>query len=51
VSSIYQVPLVLEDQGVTNYLIKRLNLEPKSDDLQSWREFVDRWSTPPKASR
>jgi CTP synthase len=49
VASIYQVPLVLEDQGVTNYLIKRLNLEPKSDELQSWREFVDKVVNPSKS--
>jgi CTP synthase len=46
VTSIYLVPLVLEDQGVTNYLIKRLNLEPRADNLPSWREFVDRVMNP-----
>jgi len=49
VSSIYQVPLVLEDQGVTNYLIKRLNLEPRADELPGWREFVHRVMNPPRA--
>ena len=49
VSSIYQVPLVLEDQGVTNYLIKRLNIEPTGDDLQSWREFVSKVMNPAQA--
>jgi CTP synthase len=46
VSSIYQVPLVLEDQGVTNYLVKRLNLEPRQDDLSSWRDFVNKVMNP-----
>lgn len=46
VSNIYQVPIVLEDQGVTNYLIKRLSLEPKAEDLGQWREFVHRVMNP-----
>lgn len=39
--SIYQVPLVLEEQGLTNYLLKKLNLESKKKDLDSWSKYVN----------
>jgi len=46
VSTIYQVPLVLEDQGLTNYITKKLNLESKVDELKPWRDFVNRVMNP-----
>nr|XP_012774497.2 CTP synthase 1 isoform X1 [Maylandia zebra] len=45
VSSIYRVPLLLEDQGVVRYLCKRLNLpiemRPRKM-LTKWKEMADR---------
>uniref|UniRef100_A0A3Q3VZD6 CTP synthase n=1 Tax=Mola mola TaxID=94237 RepID=A0A3Q3VZD6_MOLML len=45
VSSIYRVPLLLEDQGVVNYFCKRLNLpielRPRKM-LTKWKEMADR---------
>ncbi|MFP4197762.1 MAG: glutamine hydrolyzing CTP synthase, partial [Methanomassiliicoccales archaeon] len=45
--SIYQVPMVLEEQGLTNLLMKRLGLKGRSGDMQWWREFLDRVLNPP----
>uniref|UniRef100_A0A3Q3A287 CTP synthase n=1 Tax=Kryptolebias marmoratus TaxID=37003 RepID=A0A3Q3A287_KRYMA len=45
VSSIYRVPLLLEDQGVVSYLSRRLNMpiETKSRTmLTKWKEMSDR---------
>ncbi|KAM9724430.1 CTP synthase 1b [Menidia menidia] len=45
VSSIYRVPLLLEDQGVVNYLRQRLNLPVEMRQRQmltKWKEMADR---------
>jgi CTP synthase len=39
--TIYQVPLLLEDQGLTEYLLRRMGIEPKPADLAEWKRFVD----------
>lgn len=47
VTSIYRVPLLLEDQGVVGYLSSRLNMpiETKSRTmLTKWKEMSDRWA-------
>jgi len=38
---IYQVPLLLEEQGLTELLLGKLRLEPQREDLSEWREFLD----------
>jgi len=38
---IYQVPLFFEEQGLTELLLERLALEPRGEDLATWREFLD----------
>lgn len=40
VESIYEVPLVLEDQGLTDRLIERLELPKSKRDLLEWRKLV-----------
>ncbi|WP_026068895.1 glutamine hydrolyzing CTP synthase [Methanomassiliicoccus luminyensis] len=40
--SIYEVPVILEEQGLTDYILKRLSLEAQTKDLRDWREFLDR---------
>ncbi len=40
--SIYHVPLRLEEQGLKDYLIERLDLKANGDSLAEWRKFVDR---------
>ena len=41
-SSIYQVPLVLEEAGLGDLIIERLCLPAGSRDLSEWRRLVDR---------
>uniref|UniRef100_H3CJG6 CTP synthase n=1 Tax=Tetraodon nigroviridis TaxID=99883 RepID=H3CJG6_TETNG len=45
VSSIYRVPLLLEEQGVVNYFCNRLNMSVKMSPrkmLTKWKEMADR---------
>lgn len=42
VGNVYQVPLLLERQGLTNYLVKRLGLDGKKPALAKWRKFVNK---------
>ena len=44
--SIYEVPLILEEQGVADWLIDRLGLRTNGRDLREWRAFVDRVLNP-----
>jgi CTP synthase len=41
-SSIYDVPLTLEDTGITDVITKRLGLNTGPADLKPWREMVER---------
>jgi len=40
--SIYEVPLVLHDEGLDSYLARHLRLEDHEPDLAEWRALVDR---------
>ncbi len=42
VDSIYEVPLVLEDMGLGEYLVERLGLPANPPDLEEWRALVAR---------
>jgi CTP synthase len=44
--TIYEVPLILEEQGVPDYLLKRFGMKAKAPDLAPWRELVDRILNP-----
>jgi CTP synthase len=44
VKNIYEIPLILEKQGVGDKVLKKLNLEPRVSELDSWKEFADRVS-------
>jgi CTP synthase len=44
--SIYQVPIVLQDENLGDYVIELLNLDAAPRDLASWREMVDRLEHP-----
>jgi CTP synthase len=39
-SSIYQVPLTLEDSGIVNVICRELDLKVHKPDLKAWREVV-----------
>ena len=47
-SSIYEVPLILEEHGLGNYIVERLGLQnmAKTPDLTEWRALVERIRTP-----
>jgi len=40
VESSYEMPLILENQGLGEKLIKKLGLRPKSKDLSKWQKLV-----------
>ncbi len=42
VSSIYEVPLILEDAGLGDYIVERLELHAARPDLSEWRALVER---------
>ncbi len=46
VDSIYEVPLVLEEQGLGNLIMKMLQLPEQKPDLKEWREMVNRLYNP-----
>lgn len=41
VDSIYEVPLVLEEAGLGDYLVERLGLTAHAPDLKDWHELVN----------
>jgi CTP synthase len=44
--SIYEVPLWLEDAGLTNLIVDRLGLEAGDADLKEWRQMVNKLLEP-----
>lgn len=45
VNNIYEVPLVLEKQGLAKIVISRLGLQDRPADLDEWREMIDKMSS------
>jgi len=41
VPSIYQVPRILDEQGMGNYICKRLQLGEPKPDWNNWKQFVE----------
>ncbi len=46
VESIYEVPLIFEENGVAEKIVRRLGIECGPPDLKSWREFVYKIKNP-----
>jgi CTP synthase len=46
VNSIYRVPLMLEEAGLGQFIVEKLNLKAKSADLSEWKELVKNLETP-----
>ena len=44
--TIYEVPLMLEETGLSELIIRRLSLEAKDVDLKEWRAMVAKLKTP-----
>jgi CTP synthase len=45
-STIYEVPLILEEAGLTAYIMERLHLPGVSRDLADWQKWVARLKSP-----
>jgi len=43
---LYEIPLVLEDAGLGDFIIKQLELDVDTPDLKEWRELVKRIHAP-----
>jgi CTP synthase len=50
-SSIYEVPLALEQQDMANIILKRLGMSPKKPNLDSWLKLVNKIKNPKKTVR
>ncbi len=44
-STVYEVPLTLEEQGIGKYVTETLDLKTKKPNLKNWQEVVHRAST------
>jgi CTP synthase len=49
--SIYEVPLLLEDTGLGDYIVQMLGIEADQPDLEGWRDMVARISAAKPAVR
>ncbi len=41
VESIYEVPLILEKQKITERILRKLKIKPKKKDLKDWRRMME----------
>ena len=48
VDTIYRVPLLLEEQGLPSYILRRLGLPDSTPDLGAWREFLEKLTSAQK---
>jgi CTP synthase len=46
VSTIYEIPLILEDCGLGQQIVEKLGITALPADLRQWRELVERIKTP-----
>jgi len=46
VSSIYEVPLILEEEGLGQIIVDKLSLKARQPDLSQWQELVGRLKAP-----
>ena len=44
--SIYEVPLLMQDEGLDGRVIEKLNLPAKNADLVQWKQFVEKVKNP-----
>lgn len=44
--SVYEIPLLLEDQGMGSFLCERLSLEKKTPNWEAWSRMVQRFVNP-----
>jgi len=46
VESVYEVPLLMEDQGIGDNILSKLNMREKKHDLKEWRRFIKKMKNP-----
>ncbi len=46
VSSIYDIPINFEKDGIGNRMLSHFNLKPKKKDLNQWKGFVNKFKNP-----
>jgi CTP synthase len=46
VSTIYEIPLILEEAGLGDLMVEMLRLPPGQEDLSEWRALVERMKSP-----
>ncbi|MFQ6107175.1 MAG: glutamine hydrolyzing CTP synthase [Thermoplasmata archaeon] len=46
VGSIYEVPLLLEDQGLTDFVLNRFRFDRTKGDLAEWKDYLERLLNP-----
>ncbi|UCC32858.1 MAG: CTP synthase [Candidatus Bathyarchaeota archaeon] len=46
VPSLYQVPLILDEQGMGKYICGRLGVQKRKPEWKNWRGFVDSFENP-----
>ncbi len=51
VSVLYEVPLMLESEGLADIVLRELNLEARKGDLTAWENLVERWKHPKRRIR
>jgi CTP synthase len=51
VQTIYEVPLLLEESGLGDFVVERLNLPPHPPDLSEWRTLVGQIKRPKPSLR
>ena len=44
--TLYEVPLMLEEEGLANIVCRKLHLDVKEPDLTAWRQMVEREKNP-----
>jgi len=49
VSNIYEVPLILEEAGLGEFIVEKLGLPARESDLSEWRDLVERMNEPKEA--
>ncbi|HLE54527.1 MAG TPA: CTP synthase (glutamine hydrolyzing), partial [Thermoplasmata archaeon] len=47
-ATIYDVPLLFDGQGLTEYVMKTLHLEPRSEDMAEWKDYLEKLKSPEK---
>jgi CTP synthase len=43
---LYRVPLVIEDEGLGEFIVERLGLKARPPDLSQWRDLIDQIQAP-----